>query len=401
MHNIMGSLALSGIESIDIVPDPDYPSVVKRLRNSISKSDTLRAAVAYWTIESDKISDKLALKFSGEGFLCVDINYPTDIDDLNRLSTMGGNIYLHLLKPNPQPGELRIKMPPHLMHAKTLLFDFDENKAELWVGSHNWTARALSGLNFEASTITNLSITSDLYQSAENLLNSIRSACVLFDPDLVDYYKWLQGQNIEGVEWIVDLEGENAGNFSGERISLFLNSDQDFRNLKKVDKIIKLSVQESGSGQVYLYEARIMDTGYVKKSGLDYGNRYYAFHSGKITPTIEGPAVPQTSKIKKTKFWATVEITSAAPNLQPDFVGADFLGLPDQARWLIQKNDPFESRVNDEDRFLFIKSSKPLIQRPLSAEAFKGNVPSKLEINHLKQKQLGEKPLIRKAIIPK
>ncbi|MFC1515799.1 hypothetical protein ACFL7E_03470 [Thermodesulfobacteriota bacterium] len=397
----MGSTKVTGINSVDIVPDFNSPSVVKRLRDTISQSSALRAAVAYWTIESDKISKDLPLKLSGEGFLCVDINYPTDIDELNRLSARGGNIYLHLLKPNPQPGEFRIKMPPHLMHVKTLLFDLDENSAELWVGSHNWTARALSGLNIEASNVIRMKIACNLYRDAEILLNSIRTSCVLFDPGLVDYYKWLQGQNIEDVDWIVDLQSTNAGGMTGERITLFMNAKSDFQSLKKVDKVIKLAVKDVSSGQVHLYDGQVKDTGHVKGSGLDYDNRLYAFHSGRARPEIEGPAVPPAAKIKKSQYWATVTVEAGAPSLLPVFEHSDFFGLSAYDRWLIMAQDPFEKRVDSDDRQLFQKSNKPLILRPVTVDAFHGKQPKDFELKHLETKKLGDRPLIRKAVVPR
>ena len=397
----MGSIKLAGINSVDIVPDFNSPSVVKRLRGIISQSKTLRAAVAYWTIQSDKISKDLTLKFSGEGFLCVDINYPTDIDELNRLSTSGGNIYLHLLKPNPQPGDLRIKMPPHLMHAKTLLFDIDENIAELWVGSHNWTARALSGLNIEASNITRMEIGCHYYCEAEALLNFIRSSCVPFDPRHIEYYKWIQGQNIEDVDWIVDLNSSNAGSIAGERISLFMNSNNDFRSLKKVDKIIKLAIKDNSSDQVYLYDGQVKDTGHVKGSGLDYDSRLYVFHSGGTRPNIEGPAVPPASKVKASTYWATFEVNMGSPYILPEFASTDFYSLSANDRWLTMAQDPFENRVDSEGRKLFQKNNKPLILRPVTADAFHGKQPKYFELKHLEVKQSGNRPLVRKGVVPR
>ena len=212
-----------------------------------------------------------------------------------------------MLKANPQKGELKTQMPPHLMHAKTLLFDLDENYAELWIGSHNWTARALTGLNIEVSIVISMNTASDLYRVAQDLLNYIRDSdsSVPFDPNLVDYYKWLQGQKIEEVDWIVDLFSYNADRLTGERITLFMILDKDYQSLKKVDKDIKLFVEDRSSGRIFLYDARIRDTGYVERSGLDYGDRLYAFHSGSVKPMIEGPAAPPTTGVKKSKYWAT------------------------------------------------------------------------------------------------
>lgn len=397
----MSSSTLSGINSIELVPDFNSPSIVKKLQRTIAQSKLLRSAIAYWTLPFDKMSEDLPQKLSGDGFLCVDINYPTNIDELKRIATRGGNVYLLLLKPNPQPGDLRTNMPPHLMHTKTFLFNLDDKSAEFWVGSHNWTARALSGLNIEASNVINMATSSHLYQLARELLNSIRSSCVAFDPANVDYYKWLQGQNLEDVDWIVDLEAKDAESLSGQRITLFMTSDNDFRNLKKVDKTIIVSVQDQISAKIYIYNAKVRDTGYVKASGLDYNVRLHVFHIGTSKLVVDGPSIPSPTKVKKSKYWATIEMSIEIPTEHFNFYISDFFGLPPQDRWLTTKIDHFEDRVAKEDRFLFEKSYRPLIQRPVTVDAFLGKAANQTELEYLQKIQPVEKPLIRKGIIPK
>jgi hypothetical protein len=61
------------------------------------------------------------------------------------------------------------------------LFDYPEEPDELWVGSHNWTARALTGVNIEASLRVRLTSDSKLYADAANFLTEIRAHCVPFD----------------------------------------------------------------------------------------------------------------------------------------------------------------------------------------------------------------------------
>ena len=115
--------SLTGVTDIEFVPAFDHREVVGRLQSAILGANRLRAAVAYWCVGTSELGASLVDRLSGDGFLCVDIHLPTDIDRLCQMKLAGANVYLYLLNPNPQPGELKSKVPPHLLHPKQLLFD--------------------------------------------------------------------------------------------------------------------------------------------------------------------------------------------------------------------------------------------------------------------------------------
>src|SRR2546425_13350489 len=104
----LGISTTAGIDAIELVPPLRQPHVLDRLRRSIEQTGRLCAAIAYWCIDPSTVSDHLVRCLSGDGFLCVDIHLPTDIDILYKMKLAGANIYLHLLHPNPQPGDLRV-----------------------------------------------------------------------------------------------------------------------------------------------------------------------------------------------------------------------------------------------------------------------------------------------------
>jgi phosphatidylserine/phosphatidylglycerophosphate/cardiolipin synthase-like enzyme len=83
------------------------------------------------------------------------------------------------------------KEPPALLHAKMLLFSGADGTAELWVGSHNWTKRALLGLNVEASLVVRLKDSSPLFTAASNYLAHMKAIAEPFDLAKVDIYKAL------------------------------------------------------------------------------------------------------------------------------------------------------------------------------------------------------------------
>jgi hypothetical protein len=181
-------------------------------------------------------------RLSGQGFLCVDIHLPTDIDQLYQMKKAGENIYLYLFNPNPQPGELRSKVPPHLLHPKMLLFDYPTGHSDLWVGSHNWTARALTGVNIEASLRVNVTTASSLYISAVDFLQAIRARREPFDVNAVSYYKWLQQADQEEEVWVLDLRGTRSAIDTERKLTVFGKTEEDYRNLRSVDKNIVVSL---------------------------------------------------------------------------------------------------------------------------------------------------------------
>lgn len=254
--------SIEGIDSIELVPPLGQPRVLHRLRRSSEQADCIRAAIAYWCMEPSVVSNQFVTRLSGDGFLCVDIHLPTDIDILCDMKAAGANVYLHLLHPNPQPGDLKAQMPKYLLHPKILLFDQPGQTRELWVGSHNWTNRAISGLNIEASLISFLSGESPLYISARQFLEGIRSLCEPFDISARAYYKWLQGQGTDDEPvWVLEVQGDLAPGLSSKRVTVFEGSEDQYKNLRNVDQGLIVAAWEASTRQNYLYEATITDTG--------------------------------------------------------------------------------------------------------------------------------------------
>jgi hypothetical protein len=354
---------MRGISNVELMPDGSEREIASRLRHSLASSRSLRAAVAYWCIGIDELGAELVARLSGDGFLCVDIHLPTDIDRLAEMVSAGANVYLHLQDPNPQPGELKMKLPPHLLHTKMLLFERDSDPSELWVGSHNWTARALTGVNIEASLRVMLDETATLHQQASHFLNDIRSLCVPFDVTAIDYYKWLQDQANEEQVWVLEVCGSHSTLYSAGKLTIFGSSDQDYKNLKSVDKSIVISLFDDISKQEYLYEATIHDTGRLNGAGVDFDSRLFAVHQLAGRPNLQGPSVPPLSVLASAKSWATVEIIG-------DLVGATF-EVPPPDRWLPPSRDNAGLRSVNFRKW-FKDPDRPLVRDPVPREVYEG-----------------------------
>jgi hypothetical protein len=332
----------------------------------------------------------LTSRFAGDGFLCVDLHLPTDIDILYEMKAAGANVYLHILHPNPQPGDLKARMPEYLLHTKVVLFDLPQDAAELWVGSHNWTARALSGLNIEASTVFRLSREAPLFSSAVQLLDQIRSRCEPFDLSSRAYYKWLQGQSSdEDPTWVLEVQGELSPTLAGTRITVFESSEDQYRNLRSVDRDLIVAALDPRSDTEHLYHATITDTGRLTDAGMTFGSRIHGVHDGRERPKLSGPCAPAGAALTATHAWATVQIKD---QLSPSMA---LFELPPKDRWVTVEVDSFENRVAQQDRGLFLKPSRPLVSRPVSKAVFEG----KAEPETTSALMIRKHDLVRRMII--
>ncbi len=355
--------SLNGVTDIEFVPGFDYREIVGRLKPALQTSEKLRAAVAYWCVGNKELGPNLSERLSDNGFLCVDIHLPTDIDRLCQMKIAGANIYLYLLNPNPQPGELKSKVPPHLLHPKILLFDYLSGPSELWVGSHNWTARALTGVNIEASLRIRLAAECALYSDAVNFLEAIRARCVPFDVNAVSYYKWLQQIDQEEEIWVLELRGIRSAIDSEQKLTVFGRSDEDYRNLRNVDKNIVISLLDEASGQEILYEAAIRDTGRrPAKGGVTLDARLYASHDGSPRPKVVGPKVPDAALLGAASSWATVDIVEELFGRTHE--------IPPRERWVAVEENANQLPIPPELRRWFPNPQKPLLQRAVSRSEY-------------------------------
>ncbi len=252
--------------------------------------------------------------------------------------------------------------PPHLMHPKMLLFDYATEPAELWVGSHNWTARALTGVNIEASLRLRLEKTSSLYGDAVTFLEDVRTECIAFDPNAVDYYKWLQGAALEEPMWVLEIQGPRSLLDAHNKLTVYGRSDEDYRNLRSVDKSLVVSLLDPTTGQELLYESTVSDTGYTSDSGVDLDSRLYAAHDGSPRPLVHGPVIPPSSVTASAKSWATIRVIGK-------LIGATF-EVPPAERWVTEQETNTSRPSVAELKSWFPKPEKPLVQRAVSQAVF-------------------------------
>jgi hypothetical protein len=79
------------------------------------------------------------------------------------------------------------------MHSKVVLAEGQEH-CHLWVGSHNFTARAINGANFEAALVSTAAATAPTIVDAISHLEMCRDTAEPFDPADMDRYREIQRQ---------------------------------------------------------------------------------------------------------------------------------------------------------------------------------------------------------------
>ncbi|WP_165360854.1 phospholipase D-like domain-containing protein [Candidatus Chloroploca sp. Khr17] len=233
---------------------------------SLSEATCYRGAIAYWTVGPQYVSDVFPELLGRENsFLCIDFALPTSVAMLAGLAKASGqsltdpHLFLHLrsFKGQPEVTNAGRDMPQHLLHPKMFLIDRRDETAELWVGSHNWTKRAIGGLNFEATIVIHLLRQSPLYAEALAELEYMRSCCDAFDLEQAGYYLWLQGLVPEHL--FFECEGKQVQALSDQRLLLFGGNAEDFTDSDgvHVNRPVYLVVGDSQSGKIHPYKATI------------------------------------------------------------------------------------------------------------------------------------------------
>jgi hypothetical protein len=159
----------------------------------------LQAAICYATSPGIDILSKAAKQLAyGDGFFVASVEYPTNIDALASLHALAkGHVYIHLGYDSPRTNDEVQQDGYALMHSK-LMLAVGYQGSKLWVGSHNLTARALSGANLEAGVLITADIGHQVIQDARAHLLQCRNSAERFDPERIEVYKQIQRRRMRG-----------------------------------------------------------------------------------------------------------------------------------------------------------------------------------------------------------
>ena len=306
------------IIDVAFLPPWGTPEIRKRLLRTLQKANAMRGAVAYWTVTADFLGPLLAGRLAGpHGFICVDIHLPTDLDELARLARSGADVRVYCGE-IPTRSVNNKREPPYLMHAKTLLFWMPDRTAELWVGSHNWTNRALLGLNVECALVLRLKDCGPLFSDAVDYLEKVRNLCSQLDPSRLEFYKQLQRDLAEKTVPFVELEGPEAQSLQDITISVFGTDVRDLEDLGTIGRDVYVSIFHEISTAQYHYEAEILGAGQMTASNPAagetlFGPRRFAFRYGRKFPRLVPHQQVGTDIISNAHYFVTIHLKKLDP----------------------------------------------------------------------------------------
>ncbi len=218
------------------------------LADALGNGGKLKAAIAFVTRRG---VDFLREHFKGDRFqLIVSIRWPTDLDALARIANeYPDSIWLHMGGFIPQEK----KAERFQLHSKVVCIENNGN-VDLFIGSHNWTATALHGINLEAGVHIRCGKDEEVAKDLIEHINECQSESQKFDPNQLSFYKEVQNklhrspnreedQDIDGFireqTLVIHAEAEQNCIFGLSSLQLFMSplnfGIEDTFLFKKVD----------------------------------------------------------------------------------------------------------------------------------------------------------------------
>ncbi|TYZ12719.1 hypothetical protein FY528_05360 [Hymenobacter lutimineralis] len=270
---------------------------------------------------------------------------PTRIDQLGHFFARGAHqFYLHCrrLKTND-----KYHSTNRLLHTKLLLFDFPNGEAEIWFGSHNFTAAALTGLNLEASIVIPSAPGTGLYEQVRIYLDHIRSKCHPFDPSRIADYRALQDlpeefTSDDDLHQVLDLITDDVPGLPGKTVLLLGDDSSELARFEVAGagsgRPSLVEVADRRTGHTRLMRVRVQSTGYVQGGnaasyGITFTPRPYAIRLGGLPAFINTREKEfGRAELRRFKYWVNLELLELLPEsaylLPPT-------PRPQRAKWVV------------------------------------------------------------------
>lgn len=372
-------------------------SIIEQLKESLARATAVRACVAFWTLGPEELGDNfLELLQSGPSFICVDVHWPSDMDVLaDFVDARAVSCYV-FCRELYEKGSLQARQS--LMHTKMLVVDLPDGEAEVWVGSHNFTAKALKGTNREVSVIVPCKQSSPFYEQARNYLEAIRKEAVLFTIARLAEFKALQrnGYDANGKKAALDILtvlGPEVESLPGKTLLLLGDNDDELANFPAAAKNEHFRVRAANleGTEDYVISAHVQSSGYIDELdelsfGIDFAKRPYAIRSGELIPYVSyRDEALGGARLKEFKYWVNIklgDLVARGAELQP-------VKAPAPAKWVIDSQATKQLRKKLE-----AERSEELsdwLHRPT------GKVPRRSWERRLREDGLEPDPVIRVA----
>ena len=355
-----------GILDVKLLPTWSPSSVKSEIVSALSRSQLLQAGIGYWTVTDALFGPHLAPALRDDsGFACVDLHPPTDVDALARLAGKGSHLYIYY-EEIPTYTDQKRKEPPCLLHSKMLLFWSKDRTAELWVGSHNWTNRAILGLNVEASLVVRLRDSSSLFAAAAEYLQKMKDISDSFDLSKVDFYKKMQQKMVRGLVPVIELEGEDAGTLDNATMALFGTDRTELQRLGTVRRDVNVLLFDPHSDKQYLYPAMILQSGLLAASdssagGISFSPRRHAFRMGRQFTLLQPEGPVDAYVLATAEYFVTLRLGTLNTAVVAEY------SPPRTVAWeeINDEVSPLLLRLDADARKLLFRGKRPRVRRPV------------------------------------
>ncbi len=385
-----------GLLEINLLPAWDSPNVRLKLKSALSRSQLLQAAVAYWTVNDKMFGSCLPRALShASGFLCVDLHPPTDIDALASLVRQGSHVRLYCEDISTYTDDGR-KEPPYLLHAKMLLFWSNDRTAELWIGSHNWTNRAILGLNVEASIVLRLRDSAGLFCTAANYLEKIKTISDSFDLSKVDFYKQLQRNMSAKTVPVIELEAKAAASLGNTTVGLFGTDDADLKELGTIQRDVYTSIFDTDSGKEFLYPSTILHSGVLAASnpsagGISFSPRRQAYRQGRRFPILLPEGEVSNEVLRTAVYFVTLHLQGPDSSVTAEYPATK------TAAWdaVGEQLSPLLRRLDPDARNILFRRREPRLRHPVRLDTQESVALTLAEKRLLPEKRLVSRRILR------
>jgi hypothetical protein len=346
-----------GIINVRLVPSWNSPDVRRHLALALQAAQALRSAIAYCTVDADFLGPNLCSRLKQpHGYLCVDVHLPTDIDELAQLVRRGADVRIYCEEISPPKGDRDLR---HLLHTKMLLFWMPDRTSELWVGSHNWTTRALTGLNAESSLVVKMHDSSGLFGEAAEYLERIKAICETFDLSRIELYKQLQRRSSERNVHSIEIETEEAESLEQSVATIFGSDPDELDQVRVLHEVYVSAFDRSGSREC-IYHATVKASGLMRTEGISFPAQKYAFRHGKRFPELLTKREVSADVLRNAKYFVAIEIGRYEPSLQA-FDPPVRVNAWDEVDPALS---PLLRRLDPEEISVMFHGERPVVKRP-------------------------------------
>ena len=305
--------------------------MLAELKHTIHRAEAVYGSICFWSIGPDVLPGLATLLSKPACFCIADIHLPTNVDKLNQFHQQGARLFLFFKELQPKRPDAYLQR--HLLHTKMLLFDLPNGRAELWVGSHNFTKQALKGVNREASLVIPCLKGDALYTQAWEYLQSILadSDCRPFNPTLIDTYKRLQGlppdETEDGVYVLpVSWRPSELADLTQQVILLAGNDPKEAAQFAAISSALsndraQLAIQafDLDGGPIRKFTAELHNQGTISPTDsatydIAFGERRLASRIGKRLPLISARSEEHTAgALRRFRYWVSIRIGDELP----------------------------------------------------------------------------------------